>query len=146
MSERFESNQGWAQIDGSKTIGIPYVKDELSFIICLHEIGHIVKNMPNDRTWLAEYEATKFVFDECKKLKIKLSKESTDTCINYLRHILIQSLSKRKCLNSLSIEILQLLKINKYYWNRQLRRGKKPKMVGPIGFFEVWGKCRLRWI
>lgn len=139
-------NYGWAKIDGSRKVKIPHPVDEISFVVCLHEIGHVVTNPPKCTNWLAEYQAAKFVFDECRSLKIKLSQHTIDSCVNYLRYSIIKALRRRLPLQSLSDDVLDLACINRRYWLAQLSKGKKPDVVGDSGDFGAWGRCKLTWI
>ena len=145
VEKRTKRNTGSAQIDGSRKIKIPFATDEISFIVCLHEIGHVVTNAPKCQNWLAEYQATKFVFDECRSLKIELSELVINSCVNYLRYSIIKAIRRRLVFQSLPDNVLDIACINRSYWNRQLSKGKKPDIIGASGYFEAWGLCKLVW-
>lgn len=142
---RSKANIGWAKISGSREVKIPYCTDEISFVVCLHEIGHIVTNAPKAQNWFAEYQATKFVFDECRSLNIELGQLAIDSCINYLRYSIIKALRRKMDITTIRQEILDLACINKRYWMSQLKKGKRPNIDGAVGDFQAWGKCKLVW-
>src|SRR5690242_14748577 len=63
-------------IVSEKKIWIPKPVCETSFYISLHEIGHIVSEIPdNDSTWKHEYAATKYALDKANEEGVIYSDE-----------------------------------------------------------------------
>jgi len=77
----------WADPE-RRVILVPNPKTAYRFLICLHEIGHIVRGVPN-LYYMAEYIAEEWAIKEAAKYGVrstKYEKKAADLLIAYINH------------------------------------------------------------
>lgn len=92
----------------TRTIRIPLPIDEYHFIVCLHEIGHLVKG---DRkySYLAEYHAERWAIERAKKYGVVSAEYEASAKEYILRHIITNTISSDLRVNKIRKEVLAYL-------------------------------------
>jgi hypothetical protein len=145
VDKYYRTPHGQALIN-KRTIRIPKPVNELTFYICLHEIGHILSNLKEtDSNWLHEYEAAKYGIQEAKRNDVIYSKELMECIRGYLRYSLKKSIRKNTAIEDIPNKVFRLAGASKSYWSNKIKSGRKAVLIGEVNDFLQWRNIKIKW-
>lgn len=139
---QFKGSSGRALIKERK-VKIPDPINEMTFLTCLHEIGHVVTNKVSDPTWKKEYLAVRYSIEGALKYYPEMDPKFIEYQKRYLIMKMCMSIRRSHDTGKIWDEVWQFVGQSKELWSEMISKDIYPLLSCSKG---NWKYTTVLWV